>query len=426
MSGQQPQLPERKIPASVEYMPAAGKVQWVAGLWPELSKEFYLEEKELPAWHDVLAGQGRPWLVIRRIFHVAAIFGDPDDTDSLRPWKYSELSDHLGVSEKALREDMASAVDHWRKMRVANASRQKQANDSAPDDAESGGFAFAIHREIADKDVGEILAAFRFSHIKDARDRLYVANRILELRHLLENKLKRESARQLIVMELNLSAYETGFASLKDALARLSGKGGTYDEERSKEIRQLSSAIAEAEKSITILAEKHRKASDEIGEADIEEYEKKRVALETISYFIEATRRYYEDGSRTLVDGVFTAEELVWSTTPLTIGRPAQYRPDIVLRVREAMEPENLWDGDYKPTVIQREACRRMLRLSQALSEEMEPETIPEIDDNMESGDDDEASFENIPAREDDDFVPPVDITGPSMQESDEECMAIS
>lgn len=48
--------------------------------------------------------------------------------------------------------------------------------------------------------------------------------------------------------------------------------------------------------------------------------------------------------------------------------------------MREAMIPENLWGKDYQPTVIQREACRRMLKLSQLLAEEIQPPNIPEID----------------------------------------------
>ena len=79
---------------------------------------------------------------------------------------------------------------------------------------------------------------------------------------------------------------------------------------------------------------------------------------------------------------MFTADEVVWLTQPLSI-RPAQYRPDVVLRMREAANPENLWAKDYKPTTIQREACRRLLKLTQLLAEESDPNVIEGIDDAL-------------------------------------------
>jgi len=70
--------------------------------------------------------------------------------------------------------------------------------------------------------------------------------------------------------------------------------------------------------------------------------------------------------------------------------RPAQYRPDIVQRVNEAMQSENLWNPNYVPTPISREASRRLLRLARALEEESETPPIPEIDEAP--GDEDEES----------------------------------
>ena len=95
---------------------------------------------------------------------------------------------------------------------------------------------------------------------------------------------------------------------------------------------------------------------------------------------------------------MFTAGEVIWLTKPLTI-RPAQYRPDIVIRAREAMMPENLWSPDYKPSVIQRDACRRLQRLVQSLDEETEPEPIAEIDVDLADPDaSDEAADLAFPA----------------------------
>ena len=95
---------------------------------------------------------------------------------------------------------------------------------------------------------------------------------------------------------------------------------------------------------------------------------------------------------RSVPDGAphaFTAAELVWLTTPLSI-RKAQYRPDIVIRAKEAMLSENLWAPDYKPNNVEREASRRLQRIVAGLEDGAEPEEIEGIDSGLTTGDEDE------------------------------------
>lgn len=407
----QPLLPAREEPKTLRYHPTGTDEdpEWLVGDWRSIATAFALAAHEVVDWHVSLAGQGRPWLVIRRIFSVAPLWGSALTPDDMKSWSWSELGKSLGVSEPVLRKDLEAAVSFWKKVRVSlSVQRGVQASvdtvnlldespispplhpphhplsptpapavassssaDSLPD--------FQIHQSYDEAQITAILTPFRFNHLRAVDDRLYVANRILELRKLLEDKFKRESARQLILMEMNMANYETAIAGLKSRLVTIN-KSSSVGKEESKEMQSLATAIETQEKALTKLAGVYHTAANEIGGDEMEAGEARRLAIGTASHLVEAHRRYYETGERTLIDGMFTADEIVWLTTPLSI-RPAQYRLDIVLRVREACLPENLWNPDYKPTTVQRDACRRLAKIVEALTDEAEPQVIEGIDD---------------------------------------------
>jgi len=415
-------------PQTLEYTPAED-LPWLIEDWPGVSASFGLAAHEVDAWHLALAGQGRPWLVIRRVFKIAPMWGDGCSADDIKKWSWPELSKLLGVPEAHLRNDLAAAVEFWSRARQSESLQAQIAKLKSTTDGDGsvkqldGLPQFQIHQEFTDDQIAAILTPFRFNSIRSASDRLYVANRILELRNLLEDKQTRESARTLIVMELNMASHESALHAHKLRLETLQ-RGTEISESQSKEILKLGDAITTTEKALTQLSTTYRTAASELGSDEIEAGEQRRVAIGTISHLVEAHRQYYADGSKTLIDGMFTADEIVWLTTPLTI-RPAQYRADVVLRVNEAMIPENLWGKDYKPTVIQREACRRLLKLAQLLAEEIQPPVIPEIDADTASGDDDDAPVSDDPAPAPDspgivlpDYVPPE-------PRHDEPCMAL-
>lgn len=402
----QQDLPIRQVPKTLQYAPAGEDAPpWIVGKWQELSGEFGVDDSDVVAWHLALAGQGggqgRPWLVIRRIFNVCPLWGDGATADDIRAWEWKELAESVGVPEKHLRQDLEAAKEFWKKAKVANSiQRNAKAATSAATGASIGDDSvnqldglpdFQIHQDFTDDQIAAILTPFRFNEsVRSQSDRLYVANRILELSKMLKDKHRREQARQLIVMELNMSNHEMSLGMMKSRMDSMR-KNHELSDKQSSELRGLADTIANTEKVLTSLSVTYQKAADELGADEMEAGEVRRVALGTISHLIEAHREYYASGDKLLVDGMFTAEEVMWLTTPLAI-RPAQYRPDVVLRMREASQPENLWGKDYEPTVIQRDACRRLLKLVQLLTDESEPEPIPGIDDPV-SGPDDADAF---------------------------------
>ena len=431
-----PLLPIHEPPKTLEYAPAEDSPPWQIDDWQGLAAAFDLQGHEVVAWHLAIAGQGRPWLVIRRRFKIAPLWGDGYSADDLKLWSWAELAASMGVPEAHLKTDLEAARAFWKKARLTSSlqssiKRRESTNDpprssvtdpkpSPPGDP--GLPQFSIHQDFNEAQIEAILTPFRFQSIRSASDRLYVANRILELRKLLEDKQTRESARTLIVMELNMASHESALQSHKYRLESLQ-KSPEISKEQSTEILKLAEAITATEKALTLLSTTYRSAAAELGSDEAEAGEQRRIAIGTISHLTEAHRQYYADGSRVLIDGMFAADEVVWLTTPLTI-RPAQYRPDVVLRMREAMIPENLWGRDYAPTVIQREACRRLLKLTQLLCEELPPPDIPEIDADSPSSSEDES---DSPFPEPTPDAPGLVLAdyAPPAPRPDEPCMAI-
>lgn len=377
----QPDLPTYQEPRFMEYDPDGDDgVTWTVNDWPALKEAFALEASDLVLWHRHLcAAEGRYWKIIKRIFGVIPTMGDAVEDEDMEDWDFPKLAKTWGLPEKQLREELETVADHWKKERL---SRKITQATTVPGDGVKpldGGVRFAPHQDLAEERISELLEAFFFDHHKSKSDRLFIANRILELWTLFEDKNRREPARQLINMELNLRDSETSRALLKSRLETLA-QTKELNSTQSGEILKIQEALDKNEKSHTALTEKYFRAAADIGEEEIEQGELRKIALGTASHFIEAQRQFHASGDRDLIDGMFAADELKWLTTAIPL-RPAQYRPDIVLRVNEAMRPENLWDPNYKPTPIVREASRRMLKFAKLMADEEETPIIPEIDD---------------------------------------------
>ncbi len=386
----QPSLPIRPEPRYMEYNPDGDDgVTWTVNDCKGLKECFGIEESDLVFWHRHLCSpESRYWRIIKRIFGVIPSFGDAVEEEDLEDWDWAKLAKAWSIPEVRLREELSQAADHWKKEKVSR--RITQATAPAADGVKpiDDSPRFTPHQDLAEEKISELLAAYFFEHQKSKSDRLFIANRIIELRVLFEDKNRRESARQLVNMELNLRDSEVSRALLKGRLEVLSQRK-ELDDKQSNEVQKIQDSLEKNEKAHTTLTEKYLKAAADIGEEEIEQGELRKVALGTASHLIEAQRQFHAKGDRSLIDGMFAADELVWLTTAIPL-RPAQYRPDLVLRVNEAMRTENLWDANYKPTPIQREASRRMLKFAKLMADEEETPIIPEIDDAPIGEDDEE------------------------------------
>jgi hypothetical protein len=413
---------------AIEYYPnGEDEPAWKIEHWDELSQVFDLQVSDLKDWHQCLAGQGRPWTVIRKIHRVNASFGEGMDIELFESWDWKKLSAKEGVSEKVLRNDLDAAAAHWKKVRNSLSLRRSVETAVASGVAVKGldvdGLPeFRAMEEMDDERVKRCLEAFRMNNITGDADRLCAARRALELRKYLDERSTREQARQMIYMEISLGMYEDGMMAMKSRMAKLRETQNPRKEE-AEEVARLLKDIKAAEEAQTALAESHRKVALALGEDEQDEAQNKRAALGTASFWVEASREWHRDGTKKLVDGIFTADELVWLTEGLSFRDP-QYRPDIVVRLKDAMSPENLWASDYEPRNVEREAARRLHAIVKAMGGDDEPVEIESIDRKLESDEDIEPGLfrEDEPEELAAGSVQPRVL--PVVQESYSDCMA--
>lgn len=384
-------------PPTMRYQPVEGGAAWQVEDWHSLIGEFGIKADELVSWHHAFSGSGRLWEILRRIYQVAPLFGDELVDDDFRIWTFAELAAKWAVPEKDLRTQHEGAVKFWRRQAEEVALAGKLAEQLSPGMPE-----FQSGPEVEDDKISPLLEQFGFDNEKLAANRKFIAKRILELRPQLETAVYRESARQVILMELNMRRYETMLSIRQTALDKK-----LLDAEQGKnvDLKDFEEQFRKTEKALTDLAETHRELLEDIG-GDQEETEGQlRTAIDSFGYATDAMIAYYAKGDRELLDGVFTAGELRFALTITDVRDFQQYRPDVVTLIRQALMPENLWGGNASLTKLPREMCRKLKKICDAL-DEPEVTTIPAIDDGGSADDEDSDMLPPAPAME----MPPAEI----------------
>lgn len=362
-------------PQYIEYEPTDESGYWRMERPDLLEADFGVTRASVERWHRFIV-RTPVWEFVRRLYQTGGM--TDDDPDILRPWTRAELARRFGISEKELDHDISKAAEAW-KLQDARDNVARQA------DVESGGdldrmLTFGNASGLSGDAVDRLLDAFQFGDVSDPMLRVQVANRLLSLREYLESQHSRSSARQLVRYEISLHAAEKLLlvytAKIEMALAD--------DPMLDKNAALVEGYRARAEaldKEIRATTKAHGQLQKDIGADDYDKTTQKRIAVETIGYIMSKCQEYERDPESVYLDGVFTAGEIDWQLEPLGERLP-QYRPDIVLRINEAMKPENLWDPGYKPTPIQIRVAQELRKLAECMRSV--PEDAPpimEIDD---------------------------------------------
>lgn len=364
-----------------------GEEYWAVDRFDRLLKDFMLEVGDLPEWHKAMSGQGRAWEICSRLYQVGSLM-NPDPV-VLRSWTRAEIAKEYGIPQGQVDHEIEHAVEYWRlkhaRRKVASEALQMAGIDEI-DHLTSFSNADSIDKGMVDK----LLEAFNFSDIKDETLRAQVAHRILSLKDYLSSPHSRTSARQIIRMEVTLHGLEKILVGYNNKIDRLSEE----DPERrasGTEIDSLSNKAQDLDKEIRAISKAHAALQKELGADDIDMTTRKRIFVETVGYIMEKCRQYESDPENVLVDGVFRANEIDWLLEPLGERGP-QYRPDISIRMAEALLPENLWDPHYKPTKIQQRVCQELSKIVETMRAVREDAAaLPEDDD-----DDDSAGMEGV------------------------------
>jgi len=391
---------------------------WTIEDWSGLSETFDLTANDLELWHQSVHGQGRHWEITRLRFGVRlTILSDKESFIYRKAHTIEEVAKQMGMKVKEVQAELDSLCKFWRRTRATSKSALS-INDSSKDSGLDTIDPY-LHTDLDPEKVDQILKGLNLSRINDDEMKIHFAGRAMDFQSYLKQKSTRSIARDIIQKEVSAWHQERILNIAGNALTRADQSETLTDEQKYKKILSIQKEIQGIEKHLNSLQSEIRKSISEIGADHMDESEAKRTFNGSISEVLVRMKEYYAQPENILMDGVFTADEIIWLTEP-TEFRDAQYRPDFVAMVNHAMKAENLWDPDFQEKGVGREATRRLLKIVSEMGKDELPsdeEIISEVpaqssSDNPESTETEEPPPENfstapvLPKKEQDlDFI---------------------
>ena len=378
--GETPQpLPQPAVPMGVDFE-TVGEEYWRVDRFDLLSRDFGIGVAELGDWHEVLSGQGMAWTIAERIYQVGSLTDPPDDV--LRSWTRAEVAKRYSIPVAQVDAEIENAVKHWkltRARRELDREVKSEVGRSEIDILTN----FSNADGLAVEDIDRLLEAFNFKEVKDPLMRVQVVKRILSLKDYLASPHTRTAAREIIRFEITMHGLEMILTMNQNKMQRLAQddpelrvSGG--------EIDGLAAKCKDLDTEIRKIGGEHAKRQKEIGADDIDMTTRKRIFVETVAFIQEKCREYESEPENVMVDGVFRAGEIDWLLDPLG-GREAQYRPDISVRLADALLPENLWDPEYVPPKITIRVCQELRKIVEQMRKvPVDAPPLIELDDEDE------------------------------------------
>lgn len=325
--------------------------RWRVDAGERLLDDYQIVPAALPEWHATMAGAGeQAWHAVARTY---AIFPVLRTTDAalMRPQDPTTIARGLGMKAPAIETILGEALRYWQRHVQFSSSGAGDGIRDLPEPKE---------RALSTEEAQKILATYDIPAEDKEASRL--ARRCLELRTFLDNGLLRSPARSLIQQETHL-------ASIDAMIGREARKGEQADP---KEVRSLHQTRASIQEKIEATLER-------LGVWDAPTLMTKRKAFAaSIGDIVEAVQTYYKDGSRELIDGVFTEGEVQVLLRDFDLRKP-QYRPDLPMVATDAIQ--RLFDPDYTPPAMPRYAHRRLLKAFKAGLAEARQEDGVEVED---------------------------------------------
>jgi hypothetical protein len=359
----------------------AGEEYWRVDRFDLLARDFEgIEPAGMSDWHDILKGQGLAWSICERLYQVGSMLDAPEEV--MREWKKDEIAKRFGIPVAQVDAEIHRAAEHWR-LETARRDLDRDAKTTADESEIDQLTNFSSAGDMGEDTIERLLTAFNFKEVKDPMHRVQVAKRILSLKDYLASPHTRTTAREIIRFEITMHGLEKVLTTTQNKVDRLIEEDAEMRVNDS-EISRLTEKCKELDTEIRKIGAEHAKRQVAIGADDIDMTTRKRIFVETVAYIQEKCREYESDPENVLVDGVFRAREIDWLMDPLGEREP-QYRPDIVVRLDDALCRKNLWDPEYVPPPISIRVCQELRKMVENMRKV--PEDAPPL---MELDDEDE------------------------------------
>jgi hypothetical protein len=307
-----------------------------------MREDFGIYGDDLTRWHADVATVQEVWTILRRVYRLAPLMGSSHE--ELREWTIEEIAKESAVPVKRIETLIEETKVFW---------DRKNTERSFVDRAASSGDL----KRMDDDQIEKLLLLHGFVTVGGSAavptyERRYLASRIVDFQHLLEDEQGAQLARNALMTELILRKYDREILEKMADTRNLS----------STEFQKLVDARAEQQKAYEETL-KHLGATH----AQNPGFRAKMAFGDSVGHMVKAYQEFYRDGSQVLVDGMFTEAEVKLLMTPTTL-RPAQYRPDLPLMVEEWRR--NFWDASYdaRGAALPRAAHRVLLAAFQSAS----------------------------------------------------------
>lgn len=305
------------------------------------------------------------WDVIRRLYRMAPVVGATKD--EMRAWTMEEIAKESNVPAKRIEAVVEEAKIYWsRKCNERNLVTK----------AVEGPTVEALG-DLDDEQIAKLLSKHGFEEVPPTYQR-YMARRIVEFQHLLDDEQGGHLARSALMQELILSEYDR---QIQRALVNSNQK------DLDGLVSKRSSLQATYENSLERLG-----ATQEQNPG----YRAKIAFGDSLGHLAKAMHAYYAEGDNSLIDGLHTAAEIKLLMTPALNGlRPAQYRPDLALLVEQWRA--NFWDPNWDGAKLPREMHRCLLGTFRRASEEFAAGKTEEMEiEEVEAGEVEMAVAESV------------------------------
>lgn len=316
--------------------------------------------KQVGDWHKAMAPAREQWSLLRRFYRIAPIVGQ-QKLDDLKEWSLVDLAKSAGVTPRDLEQSLEETRHFWGRKRLEKDLIERASNDGpktiTPDQEEA------------------LLEKNGFANAPESEKR-YVATRIVEFQHLLDDEAGAHLARSAIMQEMILRDFDR----------RIMDEMGKEKRDERKTMEGLVEKRNDAQKTYEATLERLG-ATQEQNPG----YRARVQFGDSIGHLVRAVADYYADGTTALIDGMFTEGEIKLLLTPATL-RPIQYRPDLVLLADQWKK--QFWNPDFEGAKLARKQHRLLLKaFDRAIADETNGEVI-DLESDGEGGQ--EAELESI------------------------------
>lgn len=248
----------------------------------------------------------------------------PEDDRENREWAPAELQHHLQITPAQMRQEMEALRGFWR--RHAAAAEEKAVAEKhevpdyvAPASTDDGEFNFKAGEQTAEM--------MGFGHLElEPAELEWLRRRTQELHAILKEPITREPARQMIFTELEIRRTQT--IAISPITDKITAKAKADAHTR---LKDLHKDHRETLKSLPDWATDTR---DQIDFAHV------------VSDLVDGVLEYQADGSKRLIDGIFTGTEIQVMLRTSEQDPTPRYRFGLIAVCNAARA--GFWDPRYK------------------------------------------------------------------------------